>query len=124
MLVRNEINYYGCFYKYAVNNNTGYEFICEPLMNEFNEVSIIKIKGKLRNIIEKWMLIQQGIYQLNANEIIVYNDLGQLDRLKKDDIIEVIKSTLDKIQINRNEQKWYIKTPTYWWFNYYFTKLK
>ena len=45
-------------------------------------------------------------------------------RLKKDDIIEVIKSDTNKIQFNHKDQKLMIKTPTLYWFNYWFEKIK
>lgn len=117
-------NVFAKFNKFGIEDSTGYQFLCEPIFNSVTEETWIKVKGKIKNIISDWMCIKSGIYKCMANEVLTYNQFGQLGKLKKDDIIEVIKSDKNKIQFNYKDQKWIIKTPTYYWFNYYFNKIK
>lgn len=117
-------NFFGNFFKYGINDVTGNVLICQPLKDTLAEENWIKVQGKLRNILEKWFQPKSGVYKCTVKEVIIYNQYGQIGRIKQDDIIEVIKSDKEKIQLNVNNDKWFVKTPTYWWFNYYFTLIK
>lgn len=119
-----KVNFFANFYKFGVKDNTGYTFICQPLKELLPEEIWIRLSGKLKNMTEKWLQPSSGIYECIAKEVIVYNTFGQIGRLKVGDKIEVIKADTEKIQFNWNQTKWYVKTPTYWWFNYYFNKIK
>ncbi len=120
----NKTNYFANFYKFGIKDNTGNGLICQPLKDSLSEENWIRVQGKLRNIIEKWLKPTSGIYKCLAKEVLVYNQFGQLNRVKANDIIEIVKSDNEKITIIWNNAKWLIKTPTYWWFNYYFSLLK
>lgn len=120
----NGINYFANFYKFGVTDTTGYNLICEPLKDTLSEENWIRLRGKLKNILEKWLQPASGIYKCEAKEVLVYNQFGQLNRIKQGDIVELLKSDKEKIMLMWNNVKWYVKTPTYWWFNYYFTLLK
>jgi hypothetical protein len=120
----NDTELFGKWTKWGIFGNLGYQFMCEPLKTSIPEESWIKVVGNIRKIIEGWLMPKSGIYKTLAKEIIIYSQLGQIGRLHKDDIIEVIKSDKEKILFIYKDQKCYIKTPTYWWFNYYFETIK
>lgn len=105
-----------------VNNNTSIpEFRCAEI-NNFKKENKIKIKGKIWNLIKTWFQPKPGIYNTIANEVLVYNELGQLHKLQLDNKIEVIKSNEYEIILLHNNTKYIIKKPTYFWFNWYFKK--
>lgn len=117
-------NIFAKYSKFGIEDSTGYQFLCEPILNSVSEETFIRVKGKIKNILNDWLCVKSGIYKCLANEVLTYNNFGQILRLKKDDIIEVIKSDTNKIQFNHKDQKLMIKTPTLYWFNYWFEKIK
>ena len=61
---------------------------------------------------------------MSGKDVIIYNEFGALDRIQKDQVIEVTRSENDRITLNLESNRWFIKTPTYFWFNYYFQHIK
>lgn len=95
------------------------KFVCEEI-ESLSKENKIKITGKIKNILINWFKVKTGIYQLLNNELIVYTEFGQLKRLHEGAVIEVIYSDEDKITIIYDNDKYIIKKPNYYWFNWNF----
>lgn len=115
---------FGKFSRWGVDDQQGYQFICQPLKDGLEEELWVKATGRLRKILEGWFKPKAGIYECLAKEIIVYGELGQINRVQQGDKIEVVYTDATRIKFNWRDAKWTIKTPTYWWFNYYFLGIK
>ena len=115
---------FGKFQRWGIQGRAGCTFICEPLRNLIHPEMWLRSTGKLKSMIEKWMKPAAGVYKCLAREVIIYNEFGSIDRIERDQAIEVTRSENDRITLNIQGQKWYIKTPTYYWFNYYFALVK
>ncbi len=120
----NKTELFGKFVRWGVNDKMGYQFICQPLKDGIPEEMWIKASGRLRKTLEAWFKPKSGIYKCLAKDIIVYSELGQIVRIKSGDVIEVTGADANRIKITWNDTKWQIKTPTYWWFKYYFQTVK
>jgi hypothetical protein len=99
------------------------KFLCEEIHNLKIEDQI-KVTGKLNNIIFEWFKAKTGIYKCLAKEVVVLNEKGYYDTITEGNIVEVLHSDKDKIKIKANENIYYVKKPTYFWFNWYFEKRK
>lgn len=120
----NDLELFGKWVNWGLENTLGYQFICQPLKDNIHEELWIKITGKLKKIISEFLKPKAGIYKMITKELVIYSELGQISRLHKNDIIEVIWSDNNKIKFNYKDKKWQINTPVYWWFNWYFDKIK
>lgn len=98
------------------------DFQCKEI-SKLNKETKIKIKGKLWNLIKDWFKAKPGIYNTIANEVLVYNEFGQLIRLHIDNKVEVLSATDDTIRLTYDNNIYIIKKPTYYWFNWYFEKI-
>jgi hypothetical protein len=106
-----------------VGINTKPEFYSNDLIDLPIELKL-KTKGQLWRIIMDWFKIKPGVYRCLADTMLVYNDFGQLKKLVKDNIIEVIYSDETKIKLIINNKEHHIKVPEYFWFNWMFEKVK
>lgn len=97
------------------------KFMCQELQTLDLETTI-KITGKLWNIISNWFKAKTGIYKCLAKEVLVYSELGQLKKLSEGNVIEVLSSDETKIKVKYDNTVYFIKRPTYYWFNWNFKK--
>lgn len=113
----NNIEMWGKFNKIGIQ--TYPEFICQDA-DVLHPETRIKLEGRIWNYILNWMKIKPGIYKCISDDILIYSELGQIKRLDKDNVIEVIKSDEDRIKIRFQDIMYIIKKPQYWWFNWHF----
>ncbi len=97
-------------------------FFSEEL-NQLDKEGKIKIVGKVWNTIINWFKTKPGIYRCIAKELLVYSELGQLKVIPENSIIEVLSATDDRIKIKYEDINYLVKTPTYYWFNWYTKKI-
>lgn len=98
-------------------------FVCGDL--NFEQMSIeqkIKITGRLWNTLSAWFKAKTGIYKCLAKEVLIYSELGQLKRVSEGNVIEVLHADENRIKIKYDDTNYFIKRPTYYWFNWYFEK--
>lgn len=117
----NEEEIWGKFENIGTAMNLKPVFICEEILR-FNQETQIKVIGKLWNMLANWFKIKSGIYKCVIKELLVYSELGQLKKLSDGNIIEVLNSDDTKIKIKYDNTTYFIKKPTYYWFNWYFVK--
>jgi hypothetical protein len=116
-----EAEIFGKFEKFGLELKP--KFIC----TEIEKLKIedrIRITGKIWNHILNWFKIKPGIYKTIMKEVNVFNELGQLKTVFENNIIEVIYSDNDIIKFKLENNTHIIKKPTYYWFNWYFEKIK
>ena len=97
-------------------------FICEEI-NDIDIENKIRITGKIWNTLINWFKVKTGIYQMQAKNIFVFTELGQLKQISEGDVIEVLHSDENRIKIKHKEIIYLIKQPVYYWFNWYFIKI-
>ena len=114
-----ENDYWGKFINYGIDLKP--KFNCQEIETYKHEIKI-KIEGKIKNKINEFFKPKQGIYQLQSAETIVYTEYGQIKKLKEGDVVEVYYVDDDKIKIQCDYNKYIIKKPTYFWFNWHFKK--
>jgi len=117
----NEIEIWGKFENIGIDIKP--KFICGDItMDQLPIESKIKIEGKLWNTMTNWFKAKTGVYKCIAKDVLVYSELGQLKRLSEGNAIEVLNSDDNKIKIKFDNTVYFIKKPTYFWFNWYFEK--
>lgn len=84
---------------------------------------IIKTKGTIQKIIEKWLQPEPGIWICQNDEVSAINlKTGNLSKISKDTEIEV-RTTLDnKIFIKHENDFYSLQNDSYVYFNYWFMK--
>lgn len=84
---------------------------------------VIKIKGLLKKVIEKWMTIPSNTKWKALKDIscVDYNT-GQLIEIKEGSLIKVVRTLNDKIIIEINDTKCILDKMNYYFFNYWFEK--
>lgn len=97
------------------------KFLCQEIENLSVE-NKIKITGKLWNFIAAWFKAEPGIYKCRAKEVLVFSELGQLKKISEGSVVEVLQSDDDRIKLRYNDITYFVKKPTYYWFNWYFEK--
>lgn len=82
---------------------------------------IIKIKGIIIKIIRNWLTPKDGIYKLISDYCYAYNvKTGELERITKENEVEVIRSFDNKIVIKYNNEYYNLIGDYYVYFNYWF----
>jgi hypothetical protein len=99
------------------------KFVCGDInMEQLSIETRIKTIGKLWNTISQWFQAKTGIYKCLAKEVLIYSELGQLKRITEGNVIEVLHADENKIKIKYDDTTYFVKRPTYYWFNWYFQK--
>lgn len=102
-------------------NNENYTFICSEI-NKLKFEDKLKIEGKIINTIKNFLKAESGYYILMSKEFYVFTTLGQIHKLHEGEVVELINSTSDKINIRKGNKQYIIKKPDYYYFNWLFTK--
>ncbi len=97
------------------------KFICDQI-NSFKQDQKIKVVGYIWSSLLSWFKPEPGVYKTLVKELMVFSELGQLKHLESGNIIEVIFSNEDYIKIKYDDKIYFIKKPSYYWFNWYFEK--
>lgn len=84
---------------------------------------IIKTKGLLIKAIKKWLIPDDGEYELiNEEAYCISNYTGKMLKLEKGSKIKVLRSFENKILIEYMDQYFTLSGDNYVWFNYWFVK--
>lgn len=113
--------YKNIFCKFNKFNSNNVSFICSEIKDLSKEIQL-RIKGKLFNILTNYLVADSGYYTLLSEEFYIFTALGEIKKIYKNSIIEVIKSTKDIINIRIEDKLYIIKKPDYYYFNWYFSK--
>lgn len=109
------------FCQFKKFNSSNPEFICSEISNLEMEDQL-KIHGKLLNLLKEFLTPENGYYTLISKEFYTFNRFGQIEKLKENDVIEVIKSDEQSITFKKNNKQYIIKKPDYYYFNWFFIK--
>lgn len=116
----NDIEIWGKYENIGVDAKP--RFVCGDL--SFDQLPIenkMKITGRLWNTMSQWFQAKPGIYKCMAKEVLVYSELGQLKKLSEGNVIEVLHSDENRIKLKYDDTNYFVKKPTYYWFNWYWT---
>jgi hypothetical protein len=85
---------------------------------------IIRTKGLIIKTLKKWLLINQGKYQLINDKVICYSvDTGRMVEIEKGAEIEVVRSFDNKIVIKYKNEYYNLVNDNFIYFNYWFEKI-
>ena len=85
---------------------------------------IIRTKGLIIKTLKKWLLIEQGKYQLINDRVICYSvDTGRMLEIEKGAEIEVVRSFDNKIVIKYENEYYNLVNDNFIYFNYWFEKI-
>lgn len=104
-----------------IGPNMQHKFICQEL-DGLSKKQYIAIIGKIWVAINNFFEVPCGIYTCKNKEVITYSELGQIKVIEQNNIIEVLFVDDNKIKFSFNNTIYYIKGPSYYWFNWYFQK--
>lgn len=119
--ISEEIEIWGKFENIGIDAKP--KFVCGDInMEELSVENRIRVIGKVWNTMADWFKAKTGIYKCIAKDVLIYSELGQLKRISEGNVIEVLSADENKIKIRYEDTTYYIKNPTYYWFNWYFQK--
>jgi hypothetical protein len=85
---------------------------------------IIRTKGLIIKAIRQWLHPELGKYQLLNEFLICYDNFtGEMLKLKKDSIVEVVNSFDCKIVLRYNDKYYTLMNKNFVYFNYWFLKI-
>jgi len=85
---------------------------------------VIRTKGLIIKTLKKWLLIEQGKYQLINDRVICYSvDTGRMLEIEKGAEIEVVRSFDNKIVIKYANEYYNLVNDNFIYFNYWFEKI-
>lgn len=117
--------YYGVIYGLLTLNPTFQSEIFKDDSLVLTKEYIIRTGGSIIKNVKKWLNIEPGYYKLLSDEQTCYDvNTGQEKTIKKDDIIEVIKTIDNKIIIKFSKNFYSIVNDGFVYFNYWFTAIK
>ena len=85
---------------------------------------VIRTKGLIIKTLKKWILIEQGKYQLVNDKVICYSvDTGRMIEIEKGAEVEVVRSFDNKIVIKYKNEYYNLVNNNFIYFNYWFEKI-
>jgi hypothetical protein len=82
---------------------------------------VIRTKGLIIKTLKKWLMPEQGLYELLKDQIICYSvDTGKMVKLEKGSEVEVIRSYDNKILIKFENDFFNLINDNYIYFNWWF----
>lgn len=108
---------------YNVGVSKKWDIISVDLKNMSKEI-YLKVTGNVVNKIKNWFKITPGIYRCLADDFFVYSMFGEIKKLERGNIVEVVWSDDVKLKIIINNNEYIIKYPEYYWFNWIFEEIK
>jgi hypothetical protein len=85
---------------------------------------VIRTKGLIIKTLKKWLLIEQGKYQLVNDKVICYSvDTGRMIEIEKGAEVEVVRSFDNKIVIKYENEYYNLVNDNFIYFNYWFEKI-
>jgi hypothetical protein len=85
---------------------------------------IIRTKGLIIKAIRQWLHPELGKYQLLNEFLICYDNFtGEMLKLKKDSIVEVVNSFDCKIVLRYNDKYYTLMNKNFVYFNYWFLRV-
>lgn len=114
-------DYKNIFCKFSKFNTIDVKFSCDEI-SKLSKENQLRVKGKILNTLLEYLKPETGYYTLLAKEFYIFTYLGEIDKIYKDTVIEVLKSTDQYINIRIGDKLYIIKKPDYYYFNWYFSK--
>jgi len=99
----------------------------DPRCRQIDNDYFLKLNNYFYKILERWFIPDKGLYKNLKEDNIIKNELGQNIKIKKNAIIDVIGSNIDKdndpyIILKYKNEKYTITKNNYYFFKYRFKK--
>lgn len=124
--------FFGVFNNYNqpyVKNMLKSEMFKRPDFDYINHEYILKVSNYIRNKLDNWFRPEEGIYKCLKDDCHVRNKMGQNVKLKQNSTYNIIGSSINKdskpyVIIIINDEEYRLVNNDYYYFNYWFEKIK